>query len=182
MKRRKPRPAFVRISLTIPAELKLELDELAAGQNWSAWAADCFRSRILQIKAREKGVLEMSQIVDRLKAAAKAEAFTDFDDGFEIGRKWAGATATPAQLRRLQSFKREVFDRERLAKPEQWPELVANYITNEPGSARDFWEDLIGTDQFDRLGPSKGGPGPFLRGFVEGALEVWKKVQASLET
>src|SRR5436190_1456624 len=98
--------AYVRMTVTIPAELRADLDTWAPEANWSAWAADCFRARVIEIQTRrqpKKGA-NMKRVIERLRAAAANETAADYEDGKAAGRAWAEARATPGALRRLAAF------------------------------------------------------------------------------
>jgi hypothetical protein len=54
---------FTRFTLTIPTALKDELDADAANENWSAWAAECFRTRLREIKATKQGRRDLCDVI-----------------------------------------------------------------------------------------------------------------------
>lgn len=182
------RPGYVRTTITVPADLKQEMEKVADRENWSALAAECFRARVAAIKASQLTRGDMKKIVERLKAAKEQDEVDEYEDGKRAGRDWAADYATPAQLRRLAAA-----DAEQYAwagspnAPWGWRHLVAFKINpkfdrdDRPTAKElvdDFWERALGGDS-DRVkeGPGDMAVNDFLRGFIEGAIEIWEEVE-----
>jgi hypothetical protein len=73
------------------------------GVNWSAVASAAFETKLLEL-ATKKEAKGMDEMIARLKAAAALEANQDYQEGYQLGEKWATGKATPRQLRRLQAL------------------------------------------------------------------------------
>jgi len=94
---------FARTTISIPSILKEEMEAVASKENWSAIAAEAFRRRLIELKAEKEGK-SMDEVITRMKAAAELEANQDYQEGHQMGEKWAKGKATPRQLRRLQAL------------------------------------------------------------------------------
>jgi hypothetical protein len=177
---------FVRISLTIPATLKEELDKYAANENWSAWATECFRLRLLGIKSKQRMGRDMKNIIERLRGTAMLEEVTDYDRGNAAGRKWAENQATAGQLLRLAAFCPRAFGPKRSAGTRRgWPGRLYEVMYGERSSEKEimqFWESSVEKSDVPFLFEPdlNEGPTEFMRGFVDGALELWKTVKDQL--
>ena len=111
----------------------------------------------------------------------------DFDQGYEVAENWAAHSASAAKLERMKAF----LDRLNAMAPQErddwfrvrgnhkpWVELVRIIEGNRNlpvvPYVNEFWRALLG-DLFSEASSSK-----FLRGFVEGAVDLWAKVQPQL--
>ena len=92
----------VRTNISLPRELKARMDKVQ-GVNWSAVASEAFERKLLEL-ASKKEAKGMDEVIARWKAAAQLEANRDYQEGRELGEKWAKDKATPRQLRRLQAL------------------------------------------------------------------------------
>lgn len=92
----------VRTNISVPRELKARMDRVQ-GVNWSGVASEAFERKLLEL-ASKREVRGMDDMVARLKAASELEANEDYQDGHQLGEKWAAEKATPRQLRRLQAL------------------------------------------------------------------------------
>lgn len=93
----------VPMTLSVPKRLKAKMDAVKVPVNWSAIASAAFETKLLELVS-EKEVKGMDDMIARLKAAAELEANEDYQDGHQMGEKWATGKATPRQLRRLQAL------------------------------------------------------------------------------
>lgn len=115
------------------------------------------------------------QSVERLHAAAEADARQDYQEGKAAGRAWATDDARPKQLRRLE---RDYSPHETFAcEPDAygWAGLVHNLLNNDfsdRSELNEFWARVLGDRDADRIHDED-----FARGFVEGAIEFWEEVQ-----
>jgi len=186
-KPRPEKPEFARISLTIPMELKEELERVAAHQNWSLWAAECFRTRLLGIKAKQRMGSDMKTVIERLRESLELDKRSEFDEGTEAGRKWAENVATAGQLLRLAGLSASgAFGPRRSAGTRRgWPGALADAIHGARLSENEimqFWKSCVGHTDVKLLFETdlSLGPTDFLRGFVDGAVKTWDAVRDKL--
>lgn len=92
----------VRTNISVPRQLKARMDRVK-GVNWSAVASDAFETKLLELTSTRE-VQGMNDTIARLKAAAQLEANQDYQEGHQLGEKWAMEKATPRQMRRLQAL------------------------------------------------------------------------------
>jgi hypothetical protein len=176
-----------RTTISIPDDLKAQMDAIGDRVNWSAIAATAFQAKVYEIQARKGKKMKKADIIKRLKAADEADTEA-YDDGKEAGRQWAESEASPKELRKLSSYL-EQSDRDNTV----WWLTETNW--NAPYGASDnlafairpklrqaearesaaFWEEVLGED-FE--GQTK--DGDFLHGFGDGAAEVWEEVADEL--
>jgi hypothetical protein len=164
--------------------------------NWSAVACQAFEAKLSEL-SQQPGETQMSETpsmddaIERLRRLKnlpeRAESPRDFEEGFQWGRQWAMAKATPQELRRL-----EAFDEEHRS---HWPHLdfhggkdvmkqIALAVTavelpprreirrgQIPPALREFWPVKIGLPDkpHDCLS--------FARGFCEGAMRFWSEAK-----
>src|SRR5947207_11274298 len=94
---------MARTTISLPDDLKAEMDKAAADANWSAIAADAFRSELNQIKARNaarKGK-PMQAAIERLKASKQKYEEEATGRGHGAGIKWARDEADYGELKSL---------------------------------------------------------------------------------
>ena len=169
-----------RMNISIPRQLKRRMDDVKNPPNWSAVAGKAFQAKLLELEST-KEAKDMKSVIERLRAAAQLEADEDYQAGFLAGKQWAEQTATPKQLHRVD---------ECLAAGTAWAHVDADScapyglggwfaIAVRPELRRDeieqWWDSVLGHGSQVPLKE----PG-FLRGFGEGALDVWRKVKDKL--
>ena len=171
-----------RMNISLPSELKQEMDAVTESVNWSAIAADAFRRKLLALTSQREGK-NMTEAITRLKAAMEFESITEHELGGEDGKNWAMWTAKPKQLRLLSNhYERnglqKFIEAARNRSDEHYPALVlANVLygmchpdTLFDDEAEVYIENDLRTsvDDLNNI--------PYLTGFVEAALEVWHLV------
>lgn len=178
----------VRTTISIPAELKRRMGEVAEPVNWSALAAEAFQEKLAAIAARRKEKA-MSSVLERLRASKRRGETTDYQDGYRLGKKWAEESAEASELQRLEDLRDELesqpqhdwddyFD---LSEPRVYGPDEGLYFALHPEvgkdrrAAEDFWQSIAG----DSVRESANA-GAFLMGFTEGALDVWSSVKDEL--
>jgi hypothetical protein len=179
---------YVRTTITIPHDLKRRM-ERERTVNWSAVACDAFEAKLSELSSQPGAAMSDNPSVDdaierlrRLKDLPEAgDSPRDFESGFQAGRRWAMATATPQELGRLESFSQQAAS--------QWPLLdtrrgkevlkkIAQVVTGLdtpvremgkfPRGLRDFWPMKVGL--LERPDDCLS----FARGFCDGAMQFWK--------
>lgn len=177
--------AAVRANVSIPAELKDQMDAVSKGVNWSAVAAEAFRRKLLEIDSSREAKT-MDEVIERLRAAKKLEDSETYQEGHEAGVCWAKSEARPRQLRNLQKWHDGLQDSLEGSLELMGDEDAVFGIDTELAGiiegndldrrgGEEFWEVVLGEG-----GPERIAEGSFAHGFVEGALEVWAKVSRKI--
>lgn len=168
---------MVRVSITVPRELKAEMDRHAAKENWSALAVDAFRVRVKYHDEREKAMRKIEQAAVRLRALDAQERNEHHAAGLATGRRWAIDIASPTQLRRLAKATGEGDPSDVVAlgftegNVKGLSDILQGY-TDEGTDPKSFWTEFMSSDELASLDEND-----YAIGFVEGALEVWEAVQ-----
>jgi hypothetical protein len=166
---------MARTTISIPDELKAEMDALGESINWSATAAEAFRAEVERGKvrrARTEGK-QMNAALKRLKMSkAKHEAEAQ-DRGHKDGSKWAMESANYGELKNL---------------AQHWPAIESTETNNALGPPGVFQRMLKGdgvsridvdgfwTNLWKARDDSDEYSSEYWDGFVEGALEVFEKI------
>src|SRR5262245_29361945 len=101
-----------RTTISIPADLKEQMDAVTDKVNWSGVAAAAFRAKLFEIQSRGRSSVSKQDVVNRLKALKEQEKAEEFEDGKAAGRAWAERTATPKELERLVTFRQNCEQRD----------------------------------------------------------------------
>ena len=167
-----------RQNISLSVDLKRRMDKAGAEINWSAVAAQAFEVKLAEIAAKKekKNMQDVIQRLRGLKAKSPDETYTK---GEKLGAAWARDLATPSQLDRLSEAKDllEVSlgllpvdsafgNAERLA----FVFLGKGDQTRQ--GAMEFWAALDINVKRDKADSEQ-----FLRGFVDGAREIWDAVK-----
>jgi hypothetical protein len=165
---------MARTTISLPDDLKAEMDKLGADANWSGIAADSFRAELNRIKARKAALKgkSMQATIDRLKASKAAHAKAAETRGREAGAKWAREDAEYGELRALANGPPLSFDTDdAFGAPGIFFRLIGRDVDRQTvgdfGLDRDLGDDLYSAEFWD--------------GFREGAEEVFEAVAAKLE-
>ena len=165
-----------RTTISIPAGLKREMEAVKVSVNWSSVAADAFRAKLLELKAKQKGA-NKKDVIARLQARAELEGNEDRQAGKEAGAAWASDTAGPKELRRMEEHADELFEGE----PDAFGyagvlhSAIHGKGVGDRRELMEFWEEILQPGHGDRIHDKD-----FARGFVEGALEVWVEAKVHL--
>lgn len=113
------------------------------------------------------------ELIAAYKASKRAADEQSYNEGVEAGRDWATSDVVPyIELRALagnRAILGHSYDFDYIM------ELILGSDVDDGYVVRDFWESAIGDDWTESaLNPE------FLRGFCEGALEVWDDVSPHL--
>ncbi len=176
--------AVVKMNITLPPDLKREVDSPPGGKsvNWSALAADAFRHKLAQLRAEHYGGEGMNEVIERMRAAEQVEGDEVYQQGQAAAEKWVNRHATPKPLRRLQKSV-AVYD-----DAESYVVLLATEGNAGPaagicrdlfddGECGDFWGNVIGLgDEWSELADNT----RFAHGFVEKAVGMWEQIESKL--
>lgn len=91
---------MAKITLSLPDDLKEQMDTVSDDVNWSATAADAFTRKLGEI-AQAKDVKDLSDVAARFKAEDLEDEQEDFQRGHEAGYEWAKNFARPKGLRAI---------------------------------------------------------------------------------
>jgi hypothetical protein len=170
----------VRLSITVPAELKDEMDGLKESVNWSGVAADAFRRKLLEIQATRK-VMKMEDVIKRMKAAVELEGNQRRAAGKAIGERWAKEVAMPSQLENLwcsaaalKGFIDDYIPDDLSTCDEKMHHVAWDITGDDDMDGWVFWKPILGKDLKQIEDPD------FLKGFVVGAIEIWEMVRIHL--
>jgi hypothetical protein len=162
------------------------MDAVEEPVNWSAIACQAFEQKLADI-TRRRGARDMTEAINRLRASKRQRAEGRSKEGVEFGQKWAKDSAEVDQLERLSDFYDSCsrdslgwegrFDLPNTSCKYTAAERIAFVILGDDydddcGAASDFWE-LVAERENHLLDD-------FVRGFAEGALEVWHEVRDKL--
>lgn len=167
---------MAKMTVYVPDELKSRMDKTKEPVNWSSLACEAFERKLGEIAQRKKEKT-MEDVIQRLKASKLEDTSDQHRQGYEDGIDWAKHRASARELRRLsKELVRGVED--------SFPDSD----TYDPGQA--FFRLLVSENDFDRRdsdefwetnagdeGESLSGEVEYVRGFAEGALEVWNEVE-----
>ena len=178
----------IRTTVSIPRDLKRRMDKVAEDVNWSALACQAFQEKLAEIAAR-KEEKTMDDVVERLRASKRKMDSEEYQHGYENGRAWANDTAEAAELERLESLEeglknQPVYGWEFFFDSQAHPNSAYStaedlYFALQPNdqedrdrdAAKDFWESAAGDSELSDS---------YVRGFAEGALQVWRQVKPQL--
>jgi hypothetical protein len=174
-----------RVTITVPAAVKKQMDEISESVNWSAVAAEAFQRKVNEIRTRRNKTVTKQMVIERLKSAGKEDP-KGFEAGREFGRTWAEEKALPRYLRKLAKGVEYAFDRHAFAEgqdpadpfSEPWPlsaRLAFTIAGGQFNEWKEFWQKAIGSNGHHRMDGED-----FARGFIAGATEVWEDVKDDL--
>ncbi len=188
----KKRKTVDRRMISIPPSLNDRMAKLP-DVNWSAIACAAFERKLGELAA-QKEEKDMEDVIARLRAS-KAESDSKlYRDGFKLGESWARDHASVAELKQLAKLRDSVDDSDwegqfhtQEGDAFSAADHLAFTIINEDGElgrgsycgredSTQFWERATGLDQYD----SNLSDDEFLKGFAEGALDVWDQVKSQI--
>jgi hypothetical protein len=189
---KKTKTTVERRTISVPALLDQRMAKVD-DVNWSAVACEAFERKLGEIAAQKKEK-NMDDVIARLRATNDDNQDELYLKGKEDGETWAKEDATAAQLRRLDRLHASLINESRF----DWNSF---FTTSEPGVSRsvsvvdslgcnilgvdplrdrdradEFWESAVG----EYLGNRDLEDDSYLKGFAEGALQVWWEVAAKI--
>jgi len=180
----KKRSSTTRTNISLPADVKRRMEKVKEAVNWSALACRAFEDKLGEI-ATQKEKKTMTDVIDRLRKSKRESNSEVYQEGFESGAEWAKSFAEARELEALQECYDSLgCDRDKWfstvegkISAHSTAELVYFAMHNEEEAGRDdsdeFWTMAAGEH-------APYGQSSFVRGFVEGALEVWGEVKGEL--
>jgi hypothetical protein len=122
---------------------------------------------------------EFDMPFQRLGASKESAERESFAAGFDAGKEWANDHAEAPQLERLADFRDRARDWESVfsgaglsafSLEERFAFELLSEEARTRGDAQDFWLDAMPWDR------PPNNDGDWLRGFAEGALDVWERL------
>lgn len=177
------KPGFTRTTISLPADLKKRMDKVAEAVNWSAIAARAFEGVLAEHAARKERK-NMNDVIQRLRASKQQCDDENYKDGFLVGQEWAKNSAEARELQNLDRVRSSIRDDEWTFETDEssaygaWEWLYFQMFPEhdrERVESEGFWAYVL-KDEDD---PRRFDAG-FLRGFAEGALDIWNQVKNQL--
>ena len=174
-----------RTTISIPADIKRRMNNVKEDVNWSAIACRAFESKLAEIATRKERKT-MQDVIDRLRESKRQSEGADHADGFVTGKDFAMHRAEAHELQALEALQRRTHDWDGyFTQPEGsgalgladllYLEIIPESEQNGRDGSAEFWDFAIGADvDRYRLSPT------WLKGFAEGALDVWEDVKSKL--
>jgi hypothetical protein len=157
-----------KVNLYVPDDLKALMDDAGGDVNWSAIAQRAFREAISTHHIpRDRS--NMGHVIERLRASKGRFEDRQLAAGKKAGTKWAEAQAEYFELVGVASFDPDVHDGELNCDTLQ--RLIDPDGETDRREWAEFWETLYGRGR-----PSEA----FIRGFIDGATEVYDAVADEL--
>jgi post-segregation antitoxin (ccd killing protein) len=168
--------SMARTTISLPDDLKAEMDALGDSINWSATAAEAFRVAIECAKVRRQRTegKKMKAAIARLRESRKAYLDEADDRGHADGTEWAIETAEYGELTSLAHWWAQTDSCETndaLGPGGTFLCMISNDDSVRGADIDNFWTEL-GKDRDDDDQNSA----PYWDGFVRGALEVFEQV------
>lgn len=176
----------IRANISLPRDLKKQMDETKVPVNWSAVAVEAFKTKLKELES-EKETKSMDDVIARMKAAQELDDSEDHQEGMEAGENWARQEARPKELRRLVAYMTASQEysaahvvgmwENGMNKGSAWGlyEALTGRMDSDYSDMEAFWEGALGENWRDLLLEQM-----FAIGFIKGALETWNKVRNAL--
>jgi hypothetical protein len=171
-----------RTTISVPLDLKKRMDKVKEDVNWSALACQAFEGKLAEIAAK-KETKTMEDVIQRLRGSLRQHESETYKEGYEFGQEWAQKTAEAGELKRLEraidqhqrnweeTF--EVFEGQSGGVPARgWVYSLIWPADTEFDKEDDFWGAAIGDDLSPVDEPQ------FVRGFAEGAVDIWRQLKS----
>jgi hypothetical protein len=170
-----------RTTISMPRQLKEQMDAVTEPVNWSALACRAFEAKLAELAAK-KEQKDMKDVITRLRASKRRVEDEHYHQGEKAGREWGESDAEVDELANLQRWYARlgrdvdaVFGDDAWGRAYSSAELIAFAAWPERdgdrSAAEEFWNQCLGDDANLADDPQ------FVKGFVEGALELWDEVK-----
>lgn len=180
------RPIPGRMTISVPHELKARMEAVEEPISWSAVACKAFENELAS-HIKKRGAKDMSDVVNRLRASKRAAEGRGYQEGYGAGERWAKDDAEAVALERLEYFRETCNSHggsfEAWFNLQPWggwshAEMLAGAILAgvDEGVNLDIDEVRAAAD---RMFPATASAA-WLRGFVDGSLDVWEAVKDAL--
>jgi len=165
-----------KINLSIDDELRTQMESLDRKPNWSGIAAAAFRQHIAATNMK-KTEIDMSDVIERMKAAQELDAAQNSEIGRQEGRVWAAECASPRKLKRLEADRDPVHDWYIGVGESAYAggDLIARVLNGTETPEQGAFKDMISPEYSDLEDVPE-----FVQGFAEGCMEIWEEVRDQL--
>lgn len=167
---------MARVTVSIPDDLREQMEGHREDANWSAVAANAFRAEIHRIKVRnaQSGDEQIAEALERLRASKANYERSAGDRGAKAGTDWAMKSADYAELKALHDH----WGRVNLGKdPARGVWATFGDDRSEQGYAEfSLFEDQVGFP--DLQDPADYNSADFWRAFGDAAIRVFKRLEA----
>lgn len=172
-----------RTSVSISDDLRRRMDAVREKVNWSRIAVTAFEAELARI-ASEKKEKDMSDTIQRLRASRLEAENEDSVLGRYAGAKWAREDAEWRELQRVAEYWDTVQpgDFSDDAAPDRLVELLTAIDDMAPRYSHDVddaWSCMADLSPGEELS-AEHKRGDFVRGFIEGAVEIYREVSKQL--
>jgi hypothetical protein len=168
--------------VSIPDDLKKRMDKVADQVNWSAVAASAFEKKLGEI-AESKETKDMNDVIQRLRKSKIESEGETFKEGRDAGKSWVENNAEVPELKRLDRYHAEnhrdawylcTVESDAFSAAEHLARAITGDNDLDRSGMREFWQGVLGDDE------EKIHDDDFLKGFVDGAMELWSEVEGKL--
>lgn len=168
---------MARITISLPDKLKSRMEEVTESVNWSAVAAAAFENKLGEL-AKLKETKTMNEIVARLKASKNATDDVEYKEGYNLGVDWASHRAEYSELAHLVEFKEKWGEEDSTDEVHGLMQWIAKSVNSELDYL-DFWSSVF-NESYSVGSEIQNTTIPKLDGFIDGAVEIFTKVQDQL--
>lgn len=172
----------VRVTITVPKDLKARMDAAEEAINWSAIASRAFEHKLADLISRRE-IRQMEDVVSRLRASKQKRDEGQFHVGFEYGKAWAESAAEAEELMRLDTTGADRWadwfgedSNNAYSAGERFVFLIQPWNDGDRKMASDFWESMLANPDWE----AQSGDPEFVRGFASGAHYIWSEVKDKL--
>lgn len=168
------------MNISIPGDVKRLMNKAKEDVNWSAIATQAFRTKLGEIAAK-KEKKSMEDVINRLRELKSEEGSEMYQEGVIWGEEWVRYFATPKELDRLERCW-DSYSANLAVGSSAYSEAehlafqilgIANYPDRQ--QAENFWEVIFGDNVEEMTDDLE-----CLRGFGNGALELWGRLKAKI--
>lgn len=179
----------VRMTISVPAELRHQMDALAAKAdvNWSQLACNAYEAAVAK-QAGKKDELSLDDLITRVRVSKQQTTDEKYRQGLELGAKWAESFGYEDFLR-LEDFVTSLTDVvwKDLANTKGSQKISARLLRTLDGGgalsedAKSNW--MADVPRVSEVGVPRGRSQdlhnniPFLRGYCDGAMKIWLQIK-----
>lgn len=177
----------VRMTISVPQDLKVRMDHVKEPVNWSATACQAFQTKLAEFE-RANMDADMISTVERLRSSKDRRADPQYARGLAAGQAWAKHQAAAIELQRLAQARARFSELDWMlqfvttamsGRPLEPNALLVHWLhpefAGDEREAKQFWTTVLGRDAKTIVqAPS------FVHGFADGALSVWHAVKDQL--
>lgn len=165
----------IRTSVSIPTSLKKRMDATDVPVNWSRVAALAFEQKLSEISSKAK-LNDMQQVIERLRASRMKSDDQLYTNGVKSGRIWATRYAELVELEKLN----EIWNGGDDWQEDKHSRSSASRILEAMNPNKYEADVPLQCEFWSQHGESDYPKYEYVRGFCDGALEVYNSVKDKL--